>query len=254
MLELFEQHLLRGQFNPKDLKLFYKVYKYHLLLYIMLYVMLLWNFKAIFALLISCVALIILIFSENIVISSLLTVVSLVLQYFIIKEKKKNTKLRCLGLKTLSEKRKIKIVEFLFKFFTLNGKALGKEEWKKIKKYDFGLYRELLCDDSLHLCYFYSLKIAKVIKDSTLIWGYVEPCFKNNTYRAAHALIIKNNYVYDSNLKLSIKYDDYASLYNLKIYKSWNYNVYSKKFFREDERAEFRKWCINNDVLFYEYF
>ena len=48
--------------------------------------------------------------------------------------KKKNIKLRCLGLKTLSEKRKIKIVEFLFKFFTLNGKALGREEWKKIKR------------------------------------------------------------------------------------------------------------------------
>ena len=105
MLELFEQHLLRDQFNPKNSKLFYKVYKYHLLLYIMLYVMLLWNFKAIFALLISCVALIILIFSENIVISSLLTVVSLVLQYFIIKEKKKKYKIKMFGIKNFIRKK-----------------------------------------------------------------------------------------------------------------------------------------------------
>ena len=144
--------------------------------------------------------------------------------------------------------------QFIKKFVSMNGRALGKKEWKAIKKYDIDLYNNLLSNECNHCCYYYSLKIARIIKDSTLIWGAMEDPFDEGLSYYAHAVIYRNGYIYDSNMRQSEKYEDFIKLYKFKLYKQWKYDEYSKEDFRESERAEFRRWCKENNVLKYEKF
>lgn len=169
-------------------------------------------------------------------------------------EIKKKIKYNVVGLRTPYQIRTIKLRNFIRKFVSQNGKALGRKEWKEIKKTDIGLYNDLLCDECEGVCYFYSLEIARIIKDSILIWGGVEDPFKEGHDHYAHAIVLRNGYIYDSNMRQSEKYEDFIKLYKFKAYKQWKYDEYSKKDFRKNERAEFRKWCKENNVLVYEKF
>ena len=147
-----------------------------------------------------------------------------------------------------------KLEQFIRKLVTQNGGALGKKEWKVIKKADSKLYNDLLCEDCNHWCYYYSLEIAKIIKDSILIWGAVEDPFEEGHKYYAHAVILRNGYIYDSNMRQSAKYEDFIKLFKFKLYKQWDYPEYSRNNFRASEREEFRKWCKENNVLKYRGF
>ena len=164
-------------------------------------------------------------------------------------ERKKSIKFNTIKIKTPAQIRTIHIENFIRKYISTNGKALGKKEWQAIKNQDIGLYNDLLCDECNHFCYFYSLEIAKIIKDSILIWGAIEEPFEEGHNYYAHAIILRREYIYDSNMRQSSKYDDFVRLYNFKKYKQWNYNEYSKKNFRANERTDFRKWCQKNNVF-----
>lgn len=152
-------------------------------------------------------------------------------------------------LHSKSTERIEKLVTSIRKFYTLNkNKALTKNDWKKIKKTAPKLYEDLLSEKCNHYCYYYSLEIAKLITDTTLIWCGVKSPFDFNTTYYAHAVILKNGYIYDSNLRESVKYEDYVKLYSLKLYKYFEYSDYSKKDFVENERMKFRNWCNKNNV------
>lgn len=158
------------------------------------------------------------------------------------------------GKKTPAQIRTMKLESFIRKFVSLNGKALGPKEWKAIKKTDMELYNDLLCENCNNCCYYYSLEIAKIIKDSTLIWCAIEEPYKEGHNYYAHSVILRKGYIYDSNMRQSEKYEDFIKLYKLKLYKQWNYSEYSRNDFRTSEREEFRKWCKENNVLDYHYF
>lgn len=150
--------------------------------------------------------------------------------------------------------RTVKVCTFIRKFVSQCGKALSRKDWKKIKARDFSLYHTLLCDECNHCCYIYSLEIAKIIPDSIVIWGAGKDPFKKEKSYIAHAVILRNGYIYDSNLRQSIKYLDFIRLYDFIVYKQWNYEKYSQRDFRNLERPGFRKWCEKNKVLTYELF
>ena len=156
-------------------------------------------------------------------------------------ETKKIMEVNKVEIKTPFQIRTEKMEFLIRKFVSKNGKALG-------------LYNDLLNDKCNYCCYYYSLEIAKIIKDSTLIWGAIEDVFEDGHRFCAHAVILRNGYIYDSNLRQSEKYEDFIKLYNFKFYKQWNYDEYSGKDFRKSERAEFKKWCKENNVCSYEKF
>lgn len=180
--------------------------------------------------------------------------VALLLLLLEIREAKRLIELEDSEKMTPKQIRTTKMEGFIRKFVSQNGGALGKKEWKAIKKADSKLYKDLLCENCNHCCYYYSLAIAKIIKDSILIWGAVEEPFEEGHKYLAHAVILRNGYVYDSNMRLSAKYEDFIKLYKFKTYKQWNYPEYSRNDFRESEREEFRKWCKENNVLTYHKF
>lgn len=134
-----------------------------------------------------------------------------------------------------------------------NHNVLSRNDWTKIKSFDLGLYNDILSDESIGLCYYYSREIGLIIKDVDLIWCSIsDPFNKDKCY--AHAIIKKNEYIYDTNLRMSYKFTDYAKLYNLKIFKEWSYDQYSNENFSLNIRKDFRNWCIQNGVSKYKNF
>ena len=180
--------------------------------------------------------------------------VGLILIVLEIREIRKQIKINKNGEKTPAQIRTSNLVSFIRRYVSINGNALGRKEWKKIKEHNNSLYNELLCNKCNHCCYYYSLEIAKIIRDSILIWGAIKDPFEEEEKYYAHAIILRNGYIYDSNMRQSVKYENFVKVFKLKIYKKWNDNEYVNEDFRVNERAEFRKWCEKNDVLVYERF
>ncbi|MBE5821061.1 MAG: hypothetical protein E7311_00545 [Clostridiales bacterium] len=148
-----------------------------------------------------------------------------------------------------------KITDFIRKIVVISGsKAVTRKEWKKIKKYDKWFYEELLSNESNHLCYYYSLELARILKDVTLVWGAVTDVFEEDMPLYAHAFIMKGEYIYDTNRRTTFKFEDYAKLCNFKIYKKWNYPEYSIDDFRSKNREGFANWCKQNNVKDYNRF
>ena len=249
MLKLLVRIFYHEKIYTDELETFYKLYKWNMGLYTFLSLQ-----KVIFMFLFGIVGIMWILFIKPKIYGFTFIYISLILHTLDLTELKKRNKFNAIGIKTKDQIRLMHTEEFIRKIISQNGKALGKKEWKKIKDTDLGLYNDLLCDICNHCCYYYSLEIAKIIKDSTLMWcGIEDPLIKGHIY-CAHAVLIRNGYIYDSNMRQSEKYEDFAKLYKFKLYKKWEYAEYSKNDFRESERIEFRKWCIENNVLGYEYF
>lgn len=249
MLKLLVRYGYRNQIHTDEPELFYKLYKWTGGLFALISLR-----RIIGAIIFFVVGITWSIFIKP----TIYGLVSINMATFIllleIRELKKQAKINKLGMKTPAQIRAIRIENLIRRYISTNGEALGKKEWKTIRNHDIQLYNKLLCEACNHCCYFYSLEIAKIITDSILIWGAVEEPFEKGNNYYAHAVILRNGYIYDSNMRQSIKYEDFVKLYKFKIYNQWNYDEYSKENFREGERAEFREWCKENHVLVYERF
>lgn len=249
MLRFLTRAFYHNKIYTTEKELFYKLYKWKCGLYTFL------SLRRVFGMLfLGVIGIIWLIFISPRIYGLAFIDMALILLYIELKETKKAIKFNVCGARSPSQIKTLKMEQFILKFVSLHGKALGRKEWKKIKQYDFGLYNDLLCDECHHCCYFYSLEIALIIKDSILIWGAIEEPFEDEHKYYAHAVILRNGYIYDTNMRQSEKYDDFCKLYNFKTYKQWNSNEYTRDNFRDSERSEFRKWCQENNVSAYERF
>ncbi len=249
MLKFLTRIFYQNKIYTTEKNLFYKLYKWKCGLYTLLALR-----RVLTILTLSFIGIIWLIFISPRIYALAFVDIALILAFLELKETKKVIQFNTCGASTPSQIRTLRMAELIQRFVSLHGKALGKKEWKKIKQHDIGLYNDLLSDECEHCCYFYSLEIALIIKDSTLIWGAIEEPLEDGHNYYAHAVILRNGYIYDSNMHMSEKYSDFCKLYNFKTYKQWKYNEYSIKNFRDSQREEFRKWCQENNVSGYERF
>ena len=135
--------------------------------------------------------------------------------------------------------------KLLFKLFGRYGKVVSKKDWKNIKKYwPKEAYKEAISKKSCGYCYFYSCAIAQCLKDAKLMY-----CSQMIKCRAsAHAVIVKDNCVYDTNVRRHFDYNEYIELYDIVIYKMFSEEEYRMKHFFDNIRPEFVEWCANNNV------
>lgn len=249
MLRFLVRFFYHDQIYTNEPELFYKLYKWDAGLYTLLELR-----RIIGATIFSVISIIWRIFINPGIFAFIFLGVALILLYVESREKIKAIESNMLEARTSAQERTILIQDYIRRFVSKNGKALGRKEWKIIKQENTCLYYNLLCDKCKHRCHFYSLEIAKIIKDSTLIWGaYEEPLQDGHKYYA-HAVILRNGYIYDTNMRQSEKYEDFMRLYQFKIYKQWKYNEYAREDFRESERKEFWSWCKENNVSTYQKF
>ena len=249
MLKFITRTFYHDKIYTTETELFYKLYKWHCGLFTLLSLR-----RMLGVVTFGVVGAVCLIFIKPRIYGLGFIDVGLLLLYLELRETKKTIEFNTVGMRTPSQIRTLRMEQFIKKFVSTNGRALCKKEWKAIKEYDIGLYNDLLSNECHHCCYYYSLEIAKIIKDSTLIWGAIEDPFEDGQNYYAHAVILRNSYIYDSNMRQSEKYEDFIKFYKFKLYKQWSYDEYSRKDFRESERIEFRKWCKENNVLEYEKF
>lgn len=135
--------------------------------------------------------------------------------------------------------------KLLFKLFGRYGKVVSKKDWKNIKKYwPKEAYKEAISKKSCGYCYFYSWAIAQCLKDAKLM--YCSQMIKGRA--SAHAVIVKDNCVYDTNVRRHFDYNEYIELYDIVIYKMFSEEEYRMKHFFDNIRPEFVEWCANNNV------
>lgn len=249
MLELVTKFFYYDKIYTAEPKLFYKLYKWQCGLYCLLTLR-----RFLGAIIFLFIGLILTISFPFEVYEFVFLGIFIILLYIDFNECKKILKYNSLNQRTPAQIRTTQTHQRIMKLISTNGKALGRKEWKAIKEHDITLYNDLLCDDCNHRCYFYSLEIAKIIPDCTLMWGSITCPVEPGNKQYAHAVILRNGYIYDSNMRQSEKYEDFQKLYDFKLYKEWHYQEYSKKDFRKSERINFIKWCINHHVLDYEEF
>lgn len=135
--------------------------------------------------------------------------------------------------------------KILFRLFGRYGKVVSKKDWKDIKKHwPKEAYKEAISKKSCGHCYFYSWAIAQWLEDAKLM--YCSQKLKDGP--SAHAVIVKDNCVYDTNLRRHFDYNEYIELYDIVIYKMFSEEEYRTETFFDDIRPEFVEWCAKNNV------
>ena len=141
----------------------------------------------------------------------------------------------------LTAKTSFKIVQRLL----IYGKVVTKKDWENIKKHsNKDAYKAIRTSKSKGYCYFYSRIIASYIKDAKLMYCSV----KSGDHFTAHAVVLKDNCVYDTNYRTHCDYDEYIEKENATIYKIFSVDQYRKKSFFDDIREDFKKWCAERNV------
>lgn len=133
----------------------------------------------------------------------------------------------------------------LFKLFGKYGRVVTKEDWKNIKKANPKLYKELCTNKSRGGCYFYSWTTALFLKDAELMYGSFK-CSDGSL--SGHAVIVKNNCVYDTNHRLHYDIEEYMQLLDFDVYKMFSEKEYRTKDFFDNIRDSFVQWCAERNV------
>lgn len=147
----------------------------------------------------------------------------------------------------------MKLKNWIIGHCVLQKQFLTKEEWKKVKKKDRHLYDSLVSGYSIHKCHTYALLLALQLDDAYLVYlSAKDPQDDNDNY--AHAVVMRNGAVFDTNFRRVFDVEDYYTLFNVKVYHIWNYHEYSEPNFKEKVSKDFHNWCKENKINSYQYF
>ena len=136
----------------------------------------------------------------------------------------------------------LKIILF---FFGRYGRVVTKKDWKNMKKYGRKLYKLIWSNKSYGHCYDISRAIAVHLSDVQLMYCAIS-CKDGSL--TCHSVIVKNNSVFDTNLKIHENYDEFIEDRKAIVYKFFSYEEYIKESFFNDIEDDLLKWCINNNV------
>ena len=185
MLKFLMRYYYGNKIYTDEPELFYKIYKWDCGLFTLISLR-----RRICAIILGIVGIIGLIFIKTRIYAILLLDVGMIILILETRELRRQIELCVMGGKTPAQIRTSHIIDFIRKYVSITGRALGLREWKEIKKYDIELYKDLLSDNCDHYCYYYSLEIARIIKDSLLIWGAAEEPFEEGHKYYAHAILL----------------------------------------------------------------
>ncbi len=150
--------------------------------------------------------------------------------------------------------RSYKITKWIIGHYIFKKQFLIKEKWNAVKKTDRHLYYSLLSGYSIGRCHDYALDLALQIDNAILVYAGISNPICKSRKACAHAFVIRNREVFDTNQRRSFNVDDYYKLFNVKVYNLWNYSEYSEPNFKEKVSKDFHKWCKDNNVSTYKYF
>lgn len=142
-----------------------------------------------------------------------------------------------------------KTIKYSGKIFTRifgrYGKVVRKDDWKRIKKKNRDAYKFIWDKNNIGHCYMVAWVLSLWIEDAKLMYCSVK---RKQGDWTAHAVVVKNNCVYDTNLRNHYDYDEYIKIFEAEVYQIFEEETYCKKSFFDDVRQGFKEWCAERNV------
>lgn len=135
-------------------------------------------------------------------------------------------------------------LRLFYKLFGGYGKVISKADWKRIRKSNKEAYKFFFDDESIGHCYFVSHALASWLTDVKLMYCSV----KTNNGKSGHSVIIKDNCVYDTNIRRHYDLEEYIEMLDVEIYKIFDEDEFSKEDFFDNIRQDFINWCAERNV------
>lgn len=140
------------------------------------------------------------------------------------------------------------LIEKIQNLWLLNGKVISFKDWNIIKKRYKVLYNVARSEECNHKCYFISYAIANALEnpDIKILWICIQTTPDN---KCGHSVIVKNNKIYDSNLRRTYSYEEYFKAYKAEVFKEYSIEEYMNKanlqkpYFAFLDWEEFGEWC-----------
>lgn len=131
---------------------------------------------------------------------------------------------------------------------SLVGAVVTSEDWLRISQENYPLYRILSQEDNNGKCFTTTYAIALYVPNCTFIFGSMQ---LDNGKDTAHVVLSRNEWVYDSNLKTHLKYEEYKELFGFKEYVRTKLleQDYNKFLDIVLEKLGYRSWCKTNNVI-----
>ena len=125
--------------------------------------------------------------------------------------------------------------------------VITREDWKKIKKTDKNLFNILKSIKSQGECYTITLKVAHILKDSNIkiVWLLNEDLNSFNIKLYGHAVLKKENRIYDTAVRDTFDEQEYYHINNSKIFKEIEIEKYGMKELKNDWE-NFKEFCKIN--------
>lgn len=137
--------------------------------------------------------------------------------------------------------------KFVTIFLGRYGNVVTRQDWKRIKKNNKDIYKEIWNKNNIGRCYYVLRTLACLLEDSKIM--YCSVTLKMGK-KAGHAVVVKNNCIYDTNEREHFDYEEYLSENKAEVYKIFEKDIYSKPNFLKDVEKDFKIWCNERDAYF----
>ena len=145
------------------------------------------------------------------------------------------------------------MIEKFQNLWLLNWHVISFIDWINIKRNNRELYemsRSAECD---HKCYYISYLLANTLRnpDIKIVWM----CIKSLGKCCGHAVLQKDNRIYDSNLRRTFKREKYMEAFEVKVFREYSISEYLNKVNLDSDKftfldwEEFGKWCEKQNVV-----
>lgn len=127
------------------------------------------------------------------------------------------------------------------------GPVITADDWLRISLTNYSLYRILAQEDNNGKCFSTTIAIAMYVPGCELVYGSMKLEDGSDT---AHVVLLKNGWVYDSNHKIHLEYEEYKKKYGFEEFIRKKLSRIDYKDFLNNilERYGYRKWCEEKNV------
>lgn len=136
----------------------------------------------------------------------------------------------------------------------LDGRVISYKEWQTIKKDNEWTYRVLRSDECNHKCYDITYVLANILRnpDIKIVWLCIRDR-ENPELKWRHAVLQKNNCIYDTNFRRTYKRDKYLRAFDAEIFKEYSleeYIIQNRKSPSDFlDWGEFENWCKTRGAI-----
>lgn len=127
-----------------------------------------------------------------------------------------------------------------------NGDVVSQKDWKRIKREDPELYRDMWKSKKYKgHCYYYARRLAMQLEGAELL--YLSIMYQGRYI--SHVVVKKADCVFDTNARIHFNLSEYLNLNNAKIYSTFSKQEYSQDEFFEQIRDDLKKYCQEHDIF-----